>query len=582
MMPSDGGSRPWRRRSASERLTKTKRAALCLTTTASLAIVVALSGCGGGVPSGGDIGRERPRGRGLLRREDRVVIPEFTRITAVAVSQRLVFAAVDDALGIYDRQFGVWLPPFTVADGFPRGRVSVMAADPATDAVWIGVAGAVVVYRPLVDQLSSVIIPGPVDLIMFDRRDYGGGAYVRAGGQWSKVSSTGFVSPIGSGVDELPPASERIIPSTLGQVYNEFPSLRSFESLLTRDDQMRSWPVSAGARAPDRSEVWLGTFGNGMFQVDPIFTQATQRPFGLLGSDAGALAPAADGVWIATGSPFDTRAGLTFASADLQEWRWLEPPVGGVMRGAAANDLVVRGRSAWLATDRGLARLDIRNAGDVRLWSATTGLPADDALAVAPRDDGAWVGTSRGIVFVEDSIGDRRGTRTVAGPTIASGAAVRALMLTGDTLWIGSDAGLLLLPPGGTAAVRAAAAGTEPRLARPIQAIAHSDSVVAIADANEVFRMTNPGGRLLPRLTAVDFRIVGGINALAMDARTIWVGGPNGVLVVSRATNVSMFLPAVSGVRARVRDIQLSAEYGWVATEAGVVRLLRMPDGMVR
>jgi ligand-binding sensor domain-containing protein len=287
-------------------------------------------------------------------------------------------------------------------------------------------------------------------------------------------------------------------------------------------------------------------------------------------------------VWIATGSPFDTRSGLTFASEDLQEWSWLEPPVAGVMRGAAANDLVVRGRSAWLATDRGLARLDIRNAADVRLWSATTGLPADDALSVAPRDDGTWVGTSRGIVFVRDSIGDRRGTQTVSGPTIASGTAVRALMLTGDTLWIGSDAGLLLLPPGSTDAVRAAAAGAEPRLSRPIRAIARSDTVVAIAIADDVLRITIPGGRLLPRLTAVDFRVVGGITTMAIDASTIWVGGPNGVLVTSRATNVSMFLPAVAGVRARVRDILLSPEHGWVATESGVVRLIRMPDGMVR
>ena len=80
----------------------------------------------------------------------------------------------------------------------------------------------------------------------------------------------------------------------------------------------------------------------------------------------------------------------------------------------------------------------------------------------------------------------------------------------------------------------------------------------------------------------MDFRVVGGITSLAIDARTIWVGGTNGVLVVSRATNVSMFLPAIAGARARARDIQLSPEYGWVATEAGVVRLVRMSDGMVR
>ena len=553
----------------------------CLTTLALGLLLMAPAGCGG-LPGTGEASSTRPRGRGPLRREDRVLIPEFTRITGVAVSQRFVFAAVDDALGIYDRQFAVWLPPFTVADGFPRGRVTVMAGDPAGDAVWLGLSGAVLIYRPLVDQMSSVIVPGPVDRIMFDRRDYGGGAFVRAGGQWSRVTSTGFVSPVGPGGEELPPPNERIVPSSLEQVYNEYPSLRSFDMLLTRDEQMRSWPVTAGAKAPERSEVWLGTFGNGLFQVDPIFTQATQRPFGLLGGNAGALARAADGVWIATGSVYDTRAGLTFASEDLQEWRWLEPSASGGMRGARANDLVVRGRSAWLATDRGLARIDARNASDVRLWSATTGLPADDVWAVAPRDDGTWAGTGRGVVFVRDSIGDRRGTRTISEPVLASGTRVRALLLTGDTLWIGSDAGLLLLPPGGTSAVRAAAAAAEPRLSRQIRAIAHSDSIVAIADANEIFRISLRSGRLLPRMTAVNFTIVGGISALAIDQHTIWVGGPNGVLVVSRASNAGMFLPSVAGMGTRVRDILLTRDFGWIATEDGVVRLARLSNGMVR
>lgn len=553
-----------------------------LTMLMAVALALLGTGCVGGPAGAGEATSTRPRGRGALRREDRVVIPEFTRITAVAVSQRLVFAAADGALGIYDRQFGAWLPPFTVADGFPRGRVRLMAADPATDAVWIATPGSLVIYRPLVDQLSSAIVPGVVDLIMFDRRNYGGGAYVRAAGQWSKVSPTGFTSPIGMGGEELPPPADRIIPSTLEQIYNEYPSLRSFEMLLTRDEQMRSWPVSAGAKAPDRSEVWLGTYGNGLFQVDPIFAQAVPRAFGLLGDDAGALAPAADGVWIATGSARDPRAGLTFASHDLQEWRWLEPAMGGAIRGARVNDLVVRGRSAWLATDRGLARLDVRNPGDVRVWSATSGLPADQALAVAPRDGGSWVGTARGLVFVPDSLGDRRGTRTVAGEAIAPGTAVRALLSTGDTLWIGSDAGLLLLAPGSTTPVRAAAAAGESRLTRPVHAIAYTDSVVAIADANEVFRINLRSGRLLPRLTAVDFRVVGGIRALAIDRQTIWVGGQNGALIVSRATNVSSFLPAVAGTRAGVRDILLTSEFAWVATDAGVVRLTRTPDGMVR
>jgi len=534
--------------------------------------------------AGGLGGRLSPRG-GSLRREDQVLLTRFADVTGLAASQRLLFVTTPYGIGVYDRRFDSWLPPLTGAGDYDNGRVSFVAADPSIDAVWVGGSGFVLFYQPSVDVLQRMSVPGVVDQILFDRRNGAAGAYVRSAGQWSLVSSTGFVTPV-MDRNDLPAGDDQVRPVTLPQIYEQFPALQGFERLLTRDGQLRSWPVSAGTQSPDQpSEVWLGTLGNGLFKVNPYFNTSEHLAFGLLDRGAGAVALAADGVWAAGLGDAQSggRGGLTFISEDLQEWRWVEGALAQPLAGARAYALDVRGQTAWLGTDRGVARVDTRGEGDVVVWAGITGLPDDRALAVLARPDGAWVGTARGLVFVSDSASSRSAQPEGIGPTVASGTPVRALLATGDTLWVGTDAGLLLLPPGNdTLARRPAAATQEPRLAQPIRAIAHSDSLVVVANADELLRFNLNTGQLLPRLDAVNVRAVGQVNVLAMDDRTIWVGGPLGVLVVDRGTGASRLLGPAYQVTSETFDIALAPDYAWLATREGVVRLRRLPDGTVR
>ena len=538
-----------------------------------------LGGCASSGAGGSPGGMRVP-----LAREDRVVLTDFTQVTGVAAGRRLLFVASTNGLAVYDRQFQSWLPPLTLVDGWPATRVTVMAADPVTDGVWIGGFGEVLFWRPELDQLQRTLVPGQPDVVMFDSRNYGGGAFVRSAGQWTRITETGFASPASPA--ELPPAGARVIPPALAQIYQEFPALRNLEGLLTRDEgSMRSWPVSSGSRSPDRSEVWLGTWGNGVFQVDPLFQRSEHRPFGLLDPAAGAIARAADGVWIAgMGRGTSDRAGLVFASTELREWRWLEHPFRTPLLGARTYDLETRGTRAWVATDRGVARVDTRSDRDIRFWSGTNGLPSDFTFAVAPREGGAWVGTGRGLVFVSDSGRASQGRAGDVSEVAASGVAVRALMLTGDTLWIGTDAGLLLLPPtadpDSARPVRPSMLDAEPRLRSPITALASSDSLVVIGTRDALVRLDLRSGRLLPRLLAPDVGQVGAIEHVAVDARTIWVSGPRGVLAITRGTDVARFLGAHREFAGAVRDIVLTDEFAWIATEAGVVRLRRSFDGM--
>ncbi len=184
--------------------------------------------------------------------------------------------------------------------------------------------------------------------------------------------------------------------------------------------------------------------------------------------------------------------------------------------------------------------------------------------------------------------------------TIFSGVSVRALLADGDSLWIGTESGLFVLPraslvaaeeptepavaqPRNAAAItRVSAAAGEPRLARPILGLAGAGDVLYVATPEGVLVVGSAGPPVQPRLTAVDFGAVGGATALAVDARTLWVGGRRGLLVVDREGETSRLLSVGTDLPGEVTDIALAPELAWVATAGGVVRLRRLPDGSVR
>ncbi len=537
--------------------------------------------CAACASRGGDPDFGGGRAGGSFRGEDRVLIGESNEITGIAVSQRMVFATTRDALLILDKQFGSWSPPVTAVDGYPGGPVTAMAADPVDDGVWIGTLGGVVYYRPVLNILTTAVVAGTPGVIIFDARDPLAGAYIGSGAGWSLVTRTGSVTPVERSF--LPPPSARIQSSNLNDVFREYPALQNFLPMLLRDEQLQSWPVSTGTKALGSSEVWVGTRGNGVYRVDPLFNQAEHFPFGLLDEGIGALAEAADGIWMAgLGTGSSARSGLAFASSDLRRWRWVEGSLSRPFRGVRAHDLSVRGRAAWVATDRGVLRVETQNENSVRVWSLGNGLPDDRALSLATSSDGAWVGTARGLVFITDSVNRRSASRSAISATIATGTSVRALLLTGDTLWIGSDAGLLMMASGDSAPRRPAAAAAEPRLRRPIAAITRSDSEIVVATADDLLRISTTGGQLLPRYEAVSFSQLRGITAVAMDSSTIWIAGRGGVLVITRSTGLPRFLTAPGEIPGEAYDVLLTRDFAWIATRNGLLRISRLRDGTPR
>jgi hypothetical protein len=406
--------------------------------------VLTCSSCAvSGAGSGTGRGSSGPLG-GFGQRDERQRIGSFSNVQAVAVSRRYVFAAGNSGIAIYDRALNSWLPPLTRDDGLSDQQITVLAGDPVEDALWLGVPGGVIMYRPLTEQLQRTIVTGVPDLIAFDRGGVGGAtgdAIVRAGGEWTRISRVGIATPM----MRPPTASALILPRTLNDLYTQFPTLRTQPSLLLRrepsDRPLRTVQIISGAASPERaSEVWLGTAGDGLFRLDPAFMQSTPLPYGLMEPGVGALALAADGVWAAgLGQAFD-RGGLSFVGSDLQRFRWIDGTISVPLVGVRGLSLVTRASRAWLGTDRGLVRVRLDGGQAMQSWGVLDGLPDARVLSVATRDDGVWAGTARGLVYVSDS-SDTRNVRTRGvGVRLLDNMPVHALQFTGDTLWIGTEA----------------------------------------------------------------------------------------------------------------------------------------------
>lgn len=539
---------------------------------AGLAAIVAFAtGCA----SANTFGSEG--GSGFARRDERQFIGSFADVRAVGVSRRYVYAASNGGIAVYDRVYNAWQYPLTRENGFIDEPISVVAGDPVEDALWYGVPGGVVIYRPGTEGLQRTTLPGIPELIVFDRNG-SGDALVRAGGLWTRVSRVGITTPL----MQQPALNTVIVPKSLGEIYEAFPQLRSPSFVALREQKadrpLRSFQITSGGISPERaSEVWLGTSGDGLYRVDPTFQQTTALRYGPIESGIGALALAADGVWMASLGTSQLRGGLSFAGNNLQQWRWIDGSIAVPLVGVRAFAMSLRAGRAWIGTDRGLVRARLDASDELTSWTTLDGLPSDQVMAVLARDNGAWAGTSRGLVWIADSTGARNTRTRGIGVRLLDNVAVYALQAVGDTIWVGTNAGLVALPSSSASIVRPV--GADPALRRPIRALAWSDTVLLAATDDAVLRIAPRGGAAPSREIALENAQVGQVTRVAIDDRSMVLSGSDGVAVLSRRGGAARVLRVPRDIPGPALDVTMSRDWLWVATPYGLARFRRTGDG---
>jgi len=518
-----------------------------------LAVAAAAGGASGAPAQGAPSRAWRP--------EERLLVTDLSRVTAVAVTQAYVFAATREALAVYGRAFGELREVVGRGEGYPGGPVAAMVADPSDDTAWLAGLGFWAAYHPFGRRWDAGPLPGLADLVALDAADPARGAYFRTAAGWYFVAKNGAFAERALA---LPAAGSRIAPLGQRDLLAQAPGLDAVRMSIERDEQLRVTPMTAAAVSAVRGEAYVGTDGNGVFRVDLASYRAERLSAGLLGAATGAVAVDRDRVCAAADPRAGAaRRGVTCFRSDLSDFTYLAGEGLAGLPGTRVRRMALTRRAAWVATDAGALRLP-RGGGRERRYLERDGIPSGDVRAFAPAPDGMWIGTAHGLAVATEG-----GSAEPAQPVGPADLEVLSLAVTDDTLWIGTPGGLAVLMPGSENPL--IVRPDLPALRSPVLAIAvKGDTILAALDrrlalrAGGVWRLVEPPGTPIGRFTAA-----------AADADGFWLGGEQGLAFYRPATGEWRALTSAGDLPLPVADVAAGGEYVWVATPGGVVRFQR-------
>ncbi|HEY2804417.1 MAG TPA: hypothetical protein VGI92_01025 [Gemmatimonadales bacterium] len=491
----------------------------------------------------------------LWNPEDRAFVTDLSVVTAVAVTRNIIYAATPNGLAVYDRGMRKWKQTVGPLDGFPRGSVTAMVADPNDDTAWLGGQGAWMSYDPFTRRMETGSLPGTTDQVILDARSPGRGAWFHTTAGWYEVPKGGLVAAPGT-----PPAT-RVGGLTGRDLITRLPAFDAVRMRIERDDQLRTYQMTAAAQTPVTNEIVVGTNGNGAFQVDPVSYGTDQLPMGLLGASTGAITVARGQVCAASNARIQSaRRGITCFDEGLGRFSYLESAGLTTLPGGNVRRILVTERSIWLATDQGLVRAPRRGGRPVQLL-ARDGLPDDQIYGLAAAPEGAYVGTLHGMALVSDT------GRALVVEAKAGGLAVLSIANpTSDTIWAGTSAGVVgfPLPIGGPVVIPVGSA--EQR--EPVFAIAmRGDTILASTATHLLIRQHG-----LWRVVDPPGTPVGQIAAISAGETGFFIAGDRGFAWYDPVRPLWNALIQPGDVAPPVHDIAATRDYIWIATDIGVFR----------
>jgi ligand-binding sensor domain-containing protein len=488
------------------------------------------------------------------RPEDRTVVGDFSRVTAIASSTERVFIASPTGLLIWNPQFNRWEGSVEPPDRSLLARVFTALADPLDNSLWLARPDGWIHYQPDIQLWDQGTVASGILGIAFDQTDPTGGLYLRTRSGWELLPRGGVVS-----TPSRPPARP-LTAVSVDEAIRSNPTLQANAAAILTDSRLRNVHYTAAARSYDNRGWYLGTSGVGTLFMPDGAGLPERLAFGLPSNRVGAVFSWPGGVWAATNRTATTDAAFTFVGEELNEFKTVPGPSAIGTPFNQVRELAGQNRSLWAATDLGLGRFEA-NDGRIELIDQGRGLPDSRVYSVVSRQGRITVGTAHGLARVTDSLKVER-----LAPSYSD--AIFSVLPSGDSVWVGTPAGLLLSTPGQSNVIRPDGL-TSPSFQTPVVDIAPlADTVVALTRDALLWR--NPKSRvwtLGPNLSA----LLGPLRRFVAEGSGFWVAGDRGVGFVGLAT--PPIRPLGDGdLPGAVNDLAVDDRYLWVATEGGLVR----------
>jgi hypothetical protein len=457
---------------------------------------------------------------------------------------------------VYDPQFRQWQGPYTPREPGTLDRVFAALVDPLDNSLWLARPDGWVHYSPDLDSWERGVAPNPVQEIAFDADQPALGLLLRTTGGWFNV-------PRG-GVSAVPinPPRRLIRPATPNDAIRSNPSLQANSSAILLNGRMRPARYTSAAKALGLPGWYLGSSGVGLLFVPDGAAMPERLSFGLPGEDVGALFAAPGGVWIITQRTPNQDAAVSFVSSDLKQFRWIEGPRATGFPFTKARRLIGNQKDLWAATDVGLMQLNPESEA-MDLYDESAGLPNQTVTDLAVRRGRIAVATLNGVVALGDSL-------KVEPIAPAFTDAALAVAFEGDTIWVGTQAGLGVALPGQANLLQPAALKQSPAFQAPVVDIEWAaDTLVALTTERMLWRDTRSDTWTLgPVLSAP----LGRLHTLVRYHSGFFVAGDRGFGYAALNTQVVRPIQTPGDLPGPVTSLAVEDGYLWVGTRRGLVR----------
>src|SRR5918997_1738898 len=488
------------------------------------------------------------------RPEERTVIGDFSRVSAIATSADRVYIVASSAVLLWNPQFRHWEGSFDPPDPSLLERVFSSLADPLDNSLWLVRQDGWVHYQPDLQLWDRGRVPDGVLSMAFDQDNPGSGLYLRTRRGWQLL-------PRGGGFP-LPSAgpARPLAPATVEQAVRSNPALQANAAAVLTDNRLSNVRYTAAARAFDNRGWYLGTSGIGALYAEDGAAIPERLTFGLPSGHVGAVFSWPGGVWAATTRTPLADASLTFIASDLSEFQSFPGPSAAGTPFDQVRDLAGQGKSIWAATNQGVARVNPAE-GRVQLIDDGRGLPDNRAYSIVSRSGRITVGTGRGVARISDSLEVTRIAPAYNDPAYA-------VFPAGDSTWVGTPLGVRLALPGMADLIRPEGL-TSPSLQAPVIDMALvGDTLVALTYDSFLWR--DPKTRrwsLGPNLSA----LLGRLRRFAADGSGFWLAGERG-LGYARLNAPPLRTLREGDLPGAINDLVVDSDHLWVATDRGLVR----------
>ncbi|HEX6695022.1 MAG TPA: hypothetical protein VF035_10025 [Longimicrobiales bacterium] len=485
------------------------------------------------------------------RPEERVLLSDFSFVSALARDNDVLYAVTPNGLLVYDLTAGAFRDPLTAEDGYPveENPISITYAR-AEFLLIVGTArGGLFTLATLAPRFTAVArLPGPVLSLASPQTGFESYAETTAG--WFRLRSVSLrPEPSAPPRPEPQPGrSDSYLASMLGTA-GTVPGRPTA-------------PVAALETGRIPGVYYAGTLGSGLVRLDTRTLERTRLPFGLNTRGVTAMARWRGRLWFG-GDSSAVNGSLVSASEDLARFNEYPPRTGGPQRAITA--LLAADSVLWVGGLDGLAALEARN-GDER-WHDFSTVVREPVLNLTHAAGSVFVGTRSGAFVIRGGLAGGPAGRSIE--SVLTGTAVRGMARGVDTLWIASDAGLAALPLTGQAAQTRLVRETSGPIG-PVADVAVTGDTVLVLTPEALYRRTAAGWSAPDPMPAA----VGPLLRVEVLNGVTYVTGYRGAARGhARGAGWDYYRAPDDVPEGPVRDLLPGAETLWLATPAGALRI---------